>query len=111
MNSLETAKFMADVLDNKIAGDIKVIQVDNLTSVTDYFIICTATSPAHVKALRDEVDMKMTEKNVEPNHREIDSENWMVLDYGDVILHIFDEVTRETYNLELLWSEATTIEI
>lgn len=78
-----------------------------LTSVTDFFVICSADSDVQIKAIADAVEDGLLPKGISPWHREAGSPNWVLLDYVDVVLHIFHKDTRPYYNLEKLWGDAT----
>ena len=111
MTSLETAKNIVKILDNKKAIDIDLIQTKELTIVSDYFVIANGTSNTHVRALADEVDEEMKKLGVEPEHVEGRATGWILLDYGCVLVHIFDPQSREYYNLERLWGDAANVDI
>ena len=111
MTSLETAKNIVKILDNKKAMDIDLIQTQELTIVSDYFVIANGTSNTHVRALADEVEEEMTKLGVELDHIEGRATGWILLDYGCVLVHVFDPQSREYYNLERLWQDARTIDI
>lgn len=98
-------------LDEHKAVDITVLNVKHLTVMTDYFVICTARSVKQVKALAEFVEDKLEEYDIRPNHSDGVGENkWCVLDYGEVIVHIFNDETRMFYCLEKLWSDGGNIE-
>lgn len=111
MTSLETAKNIVKILDNKKAIDIDLIQTKELTIVSDYFIIANGTSNTHVRALADEVEEEMSKLGVEPEHIEGRATGWILLDYGCVLVHLFDPQSREYYNLERLWGDAAKVDI
>lgn len=111
MTSLETAKNIVKILDNKKAMDIDLIQTQELTIVSDYFIIANGTSNTHVRALADEVEEEMSKFGVEPDHIEGRATGWILLDYGCVLVHVFDPQSREYYNLERLWGDAAKVDI
>ena len=111
MTSLETAKNIVKILDNKKAMDIDLIKTQELTIVSDYFIIANGTSNTHVRALADEVEEEMTKLGVEPDHIEGRATGWILLDYGCVLVHVFDPQSREYYNLERLWGDAAKVDI
>lgn len=112
MTSFELTKDIVKVLDNKKAEDIQVIKVNDLTIIADYFVITSTTSSTHVKALVDEVEFQLKEKGVEPRKLEgYQYANWIIMDYGDVIVHVFHEETRKFYTLERLWSDGETIDM
>ena len=99
-----------DVLDAKKAEDIKVLHVKDQTVITDYFVICSGRSSTQVKSLGGEVEFKIGERGVDPLHYEgRDNNNWVVLDYGEVILHVFSRESREFYKLEKLYGDAEEI--
>ena len=112
MNSLEIATIAAKAIDSKKAEDIKVIKIEDLTVIADYFVIATGTSTTQVRALSDEVEFKLSEVSIKPIGREgTDTKNWVVLDYNNVIVHIFYPTAREFYDLDRLWADGTQIEI
>lgn len=99
-----------DVLDAKKAEDIKVLHVKDQTVITDYFVICSGRSSTQVKSLGGEVEFRIGERGVDPLHYEgRDNNNWVVLDYGEVILHVFSRESREFYKLEKLYGDAEEI--
>lgn len=94
------------VLEDKKAKDISTINIENISILADYFVICSGTSTTHIKALADEVEVKMEENGRTPLHKEgYNSFRWILIDYGDVVVHIFHEDDRNFYNLERLWSD------
>lgn len=109
----EKAAEIVRVLDNKKALNIQAIRVGEVTVLADCFIIASTTNPTHVKALADEVEFQLKEKfNVVPDHIEgYQAADWIVMDYGDVVVHIFHENAREYYSLEKLWSDGTPMEV
>lgn len=111
MTSLETAKNIVKILDNKKAIDIGLIETKELTIVSDYFIIANGTSNTHVRALADEVEEEMKKLGVEPEHIEGRATGWILLDYGCVLVHVFDPQSRAYYNLERLWGDAAQVDI
>jgi len=93
------------------AVDPVLLDMREITLITDYFIICNGTSNTHIRALGDAVDEAMKEAAIRPNGVEGRGDaRWVLLDYGDVIVHIFAEEEREFYGLERLWSDAPRIE-
>ena len=109
--SLELAEAVRDFLDNKKGRDIKVLHVEDVTSVADYFVVCTATSNTHVKALSGEVEYQLERRDVLPYHIEgRDNNSWVVLDYAHIMVHIFSREARDFYNLEKLYQNTTAVE-
>ena len=100
-----------NALNDKKASNISAIQVGTLTVIADYFIIATATSSTHVRALADAVDEKLFEAGVEPNHVEGKATGWILLDYLGVVIHIFTRDTRDYYNLDRMWDDGTKLNL
>ena len=111
MTSLEKAKSIAKILDKKKAIDIIGIETKELTVMSDYFIIASGTSNTHVRALADEVDDEMKKLGVEVDHIEGRATGWILLDYNDVLVHIFQPESRQYYNIERLWNDAARIDL
>lgn len=112
MNTKEKMTLIVQTLSNKKADNIEVIEIGDLTILTDYFVIASATNTTHVRALADEVEYIGKQAGVYPNRIEgYQSANWIVLDYGDVIVHLFYQQTREFYNLDKLWSDGKKIDV
>ncbi|HEY8500392.1 MAG TPA: ribosome silencing factor [Clostridia bacterium] len=99
-----------NTLHDKKAKDVRVIDIQQLTTIADYFIICSGTSTTHIKTLSDEVEKKLKEKDIKPLRREgYNSARWVLMDYGDIVVHIFHEEDREYYNLEHLWQDGKIV--
>lgn len=111
MTSLEKAKNIAKILDKKKAIDIVGIETKELTVMSDYFIIASGTSNTHVRALADEVDDEMEKLGVEVDHIEGRATGWILLDYNDVLVHIFQPESRQYYNIERLWNDAARVDL
>ncbi len=111
MTSLEKAKKIAKILDKKKAIDIIGIETKELTVMSDYFIIASGTSNTHVRALADEVDDEMKKLGVEVDHIEGRATGWILLDYNDVLVHVFQPESRQYYNIERLWNDAARINL
>ncbi len=108
----EKLEIIIKALDSKKGEDIKCIKIADLTILADYFVIVNGTSNTHVRALADEVEFQLSQKGIEPERRESDTGNtWVVLDYGDIIVHIFYKETREFYKLEGLWADGEHMDI
>ena len=111
MDRTELMKNIVATLDSKKATNIKSLEITELTSVADYFVIATGTSGTHIRALSDEVQDTLTKQGVEPKHIEGKSTGWILLDYGTVVVHLFTPDQRELYSLEHLWADAREIDI
>lgn len=108
----EKIKTAVKALDSKRAEDIQVIGIGDLTIIADYFIIANGMSTTQTKALAEEVEFRLSQMGVEPNRTEgYQGQNWIVLDYGDIVVHIFYKETRDYYKLERLWSDGTPVDI
>ena len=112
MESFEAAKLAVKALGDKQGVDIRLLKTEELTVLADYLVLCTATSTPHVRALYDEVDKQLSLAGMPPIRREgYRNSSWLLLDFGALIVHIFQKETREFYNLERLWSDAQEIDI
>ena len=112
MESNVLVKEIAKVLDEKKAVDITAIKTEEVTIVSDYFIIASGTSNTHAKSLADDVEYEIkTRLGIDPEHIEGRATGWILLDYGTVLVHIFTQDNREYYNLERLWADASTIDL
>ncbi len=112
MESKELAVKIAQALDAKKAQDVKVLKIQELTVIGDYFVIAGGTSSTHVQALAGEAEYQLGLEGVKPLHIEgQDTRNWILMDYGSVIVHIFDPAARSYYNLERLWADATPVDV
>lgn len=111
MEANMTVEKIVKVLDNKKAEEIKVIKISELTVMADYFIIANGTSNTHVRALAEEVEAELSDIGVEPRSIEGRSTGWILLDYSDVVVHVFTARDREYYNLERLWQDGEEIDV
>ena len=112
MTSIETARLIAKALDNKKGADIKILKIDDLTVIADYFVIATGNSNTQVKALAGEAEYLLEkEANIRPLRVEgYDSGGWILIDFNTVIVHVFQPAAREFYSLERLWADAEEID-
>jgi ribosome-associated protein len=107
MKILEKAQACAQFSDEKKAKDIVVLELIGLTDIADYFVLATGTSERHVKTIAESVETGMKEVGVKPFLLEgYDEGRWVIIDYQNVIVHVFTESLRELYDLESLWIEA-----
>ena len=107
------ARQIVDIIDEKQAADILLLDIGEHTSIADYFIIATINNPRQAKAIEDELMQKLRiEQNIRPLNMEgVDGRGsgWALLDYGDVIIHLFTEEARVRFDLEGLWEKATVV--
>jgi ribosome-associated protein len=111
LNSHELADRIAELIFNKKGYDVKILDLRELTTLADYFIICSADSDVQVKSIATEIDKTLRDEGIKNWHKEgLKSLSWVLLDYVDVVVHIFKKEVREFYNLEKLWGDAPLIE-
>lgn len=112
MTTEEKVSEIVRALDAKRAEDIQVLKITDLSMLGDYFIIANGTSTTHTKTLAEEAEFRMSQLGTEPRHREgMNGSNWYILDYSDVIVHVFYKETRSFYRLEQLWADAEHVDI
>ncbi len=112
MTSKELAKLAWDALDDKKALEIKVINIENVSTLADYFIIASGTNHNQVQAMADNVDETLGRAGYEPKQIEgYQNANWILMDYRDIVIHIFDEENRLFYDLERIWRDGTVVEV
>lgn len=98
--------------ESKKATDVKVLDLAGVTSFADYFVICTGANQRQVQAIGDEVALQLKEAGELPNSVEgYTQAEWVLLDYGDLLIHVFSTKARDYYGLERLWRHARTVEI
>lgn len=110
--SQDKAVLIAETAFSKKARDILVLQLEEITIISDFFVICTADSPPQIKAIVDTIEERLKTVGITPQG--IDGQpydKWVVMDYGDVIFHVFDEEKRSYYELEKLWLDAPRIPV
>jgi len=106
-SSTRLAYILSRLALSKKASDIHMLDVRKLTEVTDYFVICTANADLHGRAIADSLTQEMEKKKMRPLHKEgFQQGRWILLDFVDVVVHIFLKEAREFYNLERLWGDA-----
>jgi len=106
------AEKIADLIFNKKGYDVRIIDLRSLATFTDFFVICSADSDTQVKAIADEVDKSLRDEGIKCWHKEgYIALSWVLLDYVDVVVHVFKKDAREFYNIEKLWGDAPTVEV
>jgi ribosome-associated protein len=101
---------VVDIAEDRKAEDIVMLDIRKVSVIADYFVICTGTGDRHVKAIAKEIDEKLGDEGKNPVSIEgIVEAKWVLLDYGDVLVHIFDQETRDFYKLEQLWVGAQPV--
>ena len=110
--SLNMVKIAYDALDDKLAEDIKIIDIRSISVLADYFIIADGNNKNQVQAMVDNVQEELFKAGYEMKHMEGYREgNWILLDFGDIIIHIFDKENRLFYDLERIWKDGKEVSI
>jgi len=110
LEPIELAHQVADVISDKKGSDIVILDTGKVSSIADFFVIATVDSERQAKAVLDDIEKEL--KPHRKNPMSVDAESgsgWVLLDYGDVIVHIFNPITRDFYDLEDLWSNAPVV--
>ena len=110
--AITAARVAAAAIEDKKGEDILALDLSGLLVVTDVFLVATGTSTRHVKTLVDDAEEALREIDRRPIRREgVDFGEWVLLDYGDVVIHVFDRDTRAYYELERLWADAPAVDL
>jgi ribosome-associated protein len=108
----ERALRIAEAADDRRALELAVLDMRGLMTICDYFVICNGRSRLHVDAIAEEIEEQLSEEGIEPRHVEgIPDSSWVILDYLDVVVHVFEPDARGFYNLEGLWHDAGRVEV
>ena len=109
-NSKEMAKIVVNALEEKKAKDLKLLDISDVSVLADYFVIASGSNHNQVQAMADEVEEKLGKAGFTPKQVEgYQTANWILMDYQDIIIHIFDEENRLFYDLERIWRDGKTI--
>lgn len=111
MDSKELVKTIVASLNKHKAEDIRIIGIRDLSVIADYFVIASGTNSTQVKSLADYVEFELGEKNVKPKRVEGPATNWILIDYGSVLVHVFFTETRGFYDLERLWKDGEQLSL
>ena len=107
MDSTDLANQISEIIFTKKGFNVLKVDLRNLVTFTDYFVICSADSDTQVKAIADQIDKVLSDDGIRCWHREgLKALSWVLLDYVDVVVHIFKKEARDFYNLEKLWGDA-----
>jgi ribosome-associated protein len=103
---------MAGLANDKKAVDTVILELKELSTIADYFVICSGNNTAQIKAIAESIDEYFSKKKVFPRGKEgLDFARWVLIDYGDIVIHIFNQETRGYYDLEKFWIDAPRIDI
>lgn len=109
-DTVQRVREAVSAADDRKAVDLKVLNLQEVTDFTDYFLICSGTSERQVQAIADAVQDRLRENRVRPLHVEgLNRGQWVLIDYGDLVVHIFQEEPRRFYSLERLWGDAPDV--
>ena len=109
--SAELARIAISALEDKKAEDVRVIDIGDVSVLADYFIIANGNNRTQVQAMADEVEQRLGRAGVEPKQIEgYQTGNWVLLDFGDIIVHVFDAQNRLLYDLERIWRDGKQID-
>jgi ribosome-associated protein len=112
LDSYQLANIATDLIFNKKGYDVKILDLRKLTTITDYFVVCSGDSDTQVKAIADEVDKGLRDQGIRPWHTEgYKALNWILIDFVDVVVHVFKKDIRDYYNLEKLWGDAPSVDV
>ena len=112
MTPKEMALLLAQAMDSKKGKDIRVLETDGVTTLADYFVLCSGSSAPQLKALADAGEKAMKDHGILPHHVEGHrGGTWILQDYGDVVVHVFDKEARAFYDLDRLWADAKTVDL
>jgi ribosome-associated protein len=112
LNSKDLAVKITGLMFEKKGYDVNILDLRELTSIADYFVICSADSDTQVKAIADEIDTHLKDEGIKPWHKEgYKALNWVLIDFVDVVAHVFKKDSRQFYNLEKLWGDAPSISV
>ncbi len=112
MEAKEMAKLAVAALEEKKAVDIKVIDIEKISTLADYFIIASGTNRSQVQAMAEAVEEELQKQDIHPKNVEgYQSANWILMDYGDIVLHIFDEENRLFYDIERIWKDGVPADL
>ncbi len=107
---MKTIDLLCDAIKKTKATNVVKINISKISSIADYFVLATGSSSTNVNAIADQVEVELKKHKIVPLRRNGRSgTTWVILDYGDVVLHVFDEETRELYNLEKLWGSENNL--
>ena len=111
MTSSELAKLAVQILEDKKGEDVSVLDIRDVTVIADYFVLATGGNPSQIEAMTEAVEEAFYREGLEARNKEgYQSKSWVLMDYGDVIIHIFDRENRVFYDLERIWKDGKKVD-
>ncbi len=112
LDSLEKVRIIASTVRDKKAKDVTILELKEISIITDYFVVCSGESTTQVRAIVDHIEERLRSQGFRPGGVEgYRNSQWILMDFGDVIVHVFEDETRKFYAIEKLWLDAPRIEI
>ena len=106
----DIVKIAYDAFEDKKGEDIRILKIAGVSTIADYFVIVTGNNPSQVRALQDNAEEQLAKNGFRPSRIEgVKNSNWVLMDYSDVILHVFSTEDREFYNLDHIWKDAEVV--
>ncbi|MFV0314569.1 MAG: ribosome silencing factor [Anaerotignum sp.] len=110
MNALEAAKIVQAALEDKVGQDIRVLDLQGLSNIADCFVVASGNNVNHLRAMADEVEQKLKQEGIKMHHSEGYSVGtWILLDFGNLLVHLFNKEQREFYGLDHVWGDAKNV--
>ena len=110
-NALQIVKIASEALEDKKGEELRILDIHEISSLADYFVIVNGKTKNQIQAMCEDVEEKLGRSGFLVRHKEgFESADWILMDYGDVVIHIFDRDNREFYQLEKIWGDAVTID-
>ncbi len=110
MESMEIVKIIQASLDDKLGQDVQVLDLQGISNIADFFVIASGNNVNHLRALADDIEQKLAEVKIKPHHTEgYSAGTWILLDYDNVLVHIFNKEQREFYGLDEVWGDAKKV--
>lgn len=111
-NSMETAQLCAEGAESKKALDIMILDLRKFNTIADFFVICSGSNTSQVSAIADGIGRNLAQSGIRFSHLEgVTAATWVLMDYGDVVVHVFEEQTRAYYSLEKLWGDVPRVPV
>jgi len=107
----DNLKILHKAIEDKFGKDTTILDIASLTPMADYFVITSGQNPNQMQAIAENVDMELSKLGMRLSHKEDEGVNWILMDFGDIIVHIFDDESREFYDLERLWADAKKVQV